>query len=83
VNDPLRHDESLSLSKVDRPALQVDDEATLEDKEELIVVVVLVPVILTLQDAKSNDRVVHFAEGLVVPMVGAGVNQRGNVNQAQ
>jgi hypothetical protein len=62
---------------------QINDEMTVEDKEELVVVVVLVPVILALHDPKSNDRIVHFAESLVVPTVGARADQRGNVNQAQ
>src|SRR5947207_5893748 len=54
-----------------------------ENKEELVVVVVFVPVVLTLHDAKANDRIVHFAEGLVVPTVRAGGDQRGNVDYAQ
>jgi hypothetical protein len=33
----LRHDEALSRSKLDRPALEIDDEATLDHEKELVV----------------------------------------------
>src|SRR5580700_7492928 len=46
VHDALRHDEALVRLELDRALLEVDDEAPLEHEEELIVVVVLVPVVL-------------------------------------
>ena len=71
VDNALRYDESLLRPKVDGSTFEVDDEVTFEDKEELIVVVVLVPVVLTLQDTKPNHGIVDSAKGLVVPTVAA------------
>src|SRR4029079_19146030 len=72
----LRHREAFTRLKLDHatgcsvsPRLEVDQEAALDDIEELIVFVVLVPVILPLHDAQSHDGVVHSAEGLVVPLI--------------
>ena len=75
MHDSLRYDKALLPAKLDAPILEVYDEATVEDEEELVVVVVLVPVILTLQDAQPNHRVVDLAQGLVIPAVGARFDQ--------
>src|SRR5258708_15886943 len=83
VDDPLGHDESLSRRELYGPAFEIDDEATVEHHEEFIVFVVLVPVVFTLQHAQPDDGVVHFAERLVVPAVGARLDQRRNIDQAQ
>ena len=45
-------------------------KATFEDKEELVIVVVLMPVILALQDTQPDNRIVDLAQRLVVPAVG-------------
>jgi len=65
MDDSLRYDKALLLVKLNASILEVYDKATVEDKEELIIVVVLVPVILALQDAQPNDRVVDLAQRLV------------------
>ena len=57
--------------EVHRAVFQVDEEPALDDVEELVLVVVLVPVVLAPDDAEPDDRVVDPAEGLVVPRVGA------------
>ena len=75
VHHSLRDDEPLSRSQFHCAALQVNDESPFHYVEELILIVVLVPVIFTLNDAESDDRVVHPAERLVVPAVGAGRDQ--------
>ena len=61
MDDPLRHDEALLPLKLDASILQLNDEAAVEDKEELVVVVVFVPVILTLHGAQPHDRIVDLA----------------------
>ena len=61
VNDAFRHDEAFSRLKIDRLVFEINDEVAVQDEEELIIVVVLVPVILTLQDAEANHRVVDPA----------------------
>lgn len=50
-----------------RLRLEIDQERTVENKEELVVVSVLVPVILSLHDAEANDGFVHANERLIVP----------------
>jgi hypothetical protein len=61
MDDSLWYDKSLLPVELNAPILEVHDKAAVEDKEELVIVVVLVPVILTLQDAQPNDRVVDLA----------------------
>ena len=51
--------------------LDVDQELSVQDQEELVLVVVLVPVELALDDAEPNDRVVDGRQGLVEPRLGA------------
>jgi hypothetical protein len=53
---------------------------TIQDEEKLIVMVVLVPVILALQDTEANHRFVNSAQCLVVPLVGAVLHQARNIN---
>ena len=56
--------------QLDGAVFEVDDESTLDHVEELVEVIVLVPVIFALDDAEPDDRVVHLAERLVVPGMG-------------
>src|SRR5579871_6750576 len=71
VHDALGHDEALARAEIDRALLQIDQEMPFEDEEELVQVVVLVPVILALHDAEANDGIVDPAQRLVVPTIGA------------
>jgi hypothetical protein len=81
MNDALRDNKPLLLTELDASILEIDDETTFQDKEELVVVVVFVPVILALHDAETNDRIVHLAQRLVVPAVRASRDQRWHVHQ--
>ena len=47
--------------------LDVDQQPALEDEEELVLVVVLVPVEVAVEDAQADDRVVDRRERLVEP----------------
>ena len=75
MNDALWHNKALLLGKLDTSILEINDETTVEDKEELVVIVVLVPMVFALHDAEANDRIVHFTQRLVVPGVGTGYHQ--------
>lgn len=46
---------------------------TLKHEEQLVVVIVLMPVVLALDDADAHNRVVDGAERLVEPRVGDGI----------
>ena len=41
------------------------------------------PVVLALHYSQANNGVVHLAEGLVIPLIGAGFYQRRNVHQME
>src|SRR5438270_13006375 len=83
VHHALGHDEALQRLQVDAPVRQVDDEVTFEDEEELIVMLVLVPVVFALHDTEPDDRIVDPAQSLVVPAVLALSHERGHVHDAQ
>jgi len=51
VDDASRYDIALPWSKVNRLALQINNEVPIENKEKLVVVVMSMPMILTLHDS--------------------------------
>jgi len=70
VPNAFRDHEALTWSELDYAIFQIHDEAALDDVEELIFVVVMMPMVVALlEDAESHDRVVHLAQGLIVPRV--------------
>ena len=70
MDDSLWYYKALLVMQLNASILEVYDEATFEDKKELVIVVMLVPMVLTLQDAEANNRVVDLAQCLVVPAIG-------------
>jgi hypothetical protein len=42
---------------------------SVQNEEEFVIIVVLVPVVFTLYDPEANNAVVHFSEGLIEPLV--------------
>jgi hypothetical protein len=64
---------SLPRLQIERPPLDVDKQVPFDDVEELVIFVVLMPVIFASDHAEPNDRTVHLAECLVVPLVRAGI----------
>src|SRR5260370_6328592 len=78
-----RNDEGLIGQKLNRPTFEVDDELSTQHEEELIVVVVFVPVVFALHHTKAHHRVVYPAERLVVPLVRDGLGQRRHVDELQ
>src|SRR6201988_2320299 len=83
VNDPLRDNKAFSGLEIHTAIFQIDDEVSVEHEEELIVVVVLVPMIFALHDAETDDGDVDLAEGLIVPAVLARTNQGRDVHDTQ
>ena len=55
------NDEALTRQKVDRALFEIDDEASAKNEEELIVVIMLMPVIFPLHDAEPDNGIVHPA----------------------
>lgn len=66
-----------------RRGLQVYEETSGEDEEELIVGLMMVPVIFPLHHAQSNDRVIDACQRLVVPRVAYFGDQRINVDERE
>mgnify|MGYP001573009185 CR=1 FL=1 len=64
-------------------SLDVDKEAALDDEEELIVGLVPMPVVFPLDDAQSDDGIVHPDEGLIEPAVGAGRDDGGDIDDLE
>ena len=67
MHHPFRHRKALARTQLDRSALQVNDEAPIDDVEKLVLVVVFMPVELALHDAEPHDAIVYSAQRLVVP----------------
>ena len=83
MNDALGHAARLVLAERDRVgALDVDQQLTLEDEEELVLVVVLVPVKISVDHAESDDGIVYRYERLVEPRLMGGC-LGGHVDQLE
>ena len=55
------YDKALPRSEIDDAVFQIDEQPSFHDIEELIVVIVLVPVVLAFDDTHAHDRIVDFA----------------------
>ena len=75
MDHSLGNDKSLSWVELDGLVFQVNEQLATDDVEELIIGIVLVPVILTLNDAKPNNGVIYLAERLVIPLEFAGIGK--------
>ena len=80
---PFRNHDGFARREIDRAIFQIDQQLTADDVEKLICVVVLVPVLFAMNDAESHDRLVHFAQCLVVPLVGARFDETGDIDRFQ
>jgi len=76
------NDESLSRREVDRAALQIDQKPAFDHIEKFVVIVVLVPMVLALDNTNADDRGVHLAERLIEPRL-TRVGKRLFVNHLQ
>ena len=81
--DAFGNDKSLLWLQVDRAIFEIDDKVPFQDKEELIVVLMFVPVVLPLHDPEANNGVVHLAKRLVIPLISAGFHQGRYVHQVK
>src|SRR5918992_3378067 len=71
VNDTSRDGEPLPGQELNATAFlfEVDEEAPVHHIEELVLLIVVLPVEFPLHDAKSDDAVVYAAERLIVPSI--------------
>ena len=75
--------ETLLGYEFDGSVFEVDEEAAVDDVEEFVFVIVFVPVKFALHDAEPDDAVIHLAEGLVVPLVLAGFDERFEIDELE
>lgn len=83
VDDALGDGDALVGAEGEGFVFEVDIEQPAQDKEELIVIVMLVPVVFALDDAHADAGVVDDAERLVEPGVGVGGVDCINVDKFQ
>jgi hypothetical protein len=80
MHDAFGNDDSLTRAEGDGAGIllcggwvlrvdEIDEETAFDDVEELVLALMIVPVIASLDDAETNDRIVHVAKRLVVPRV--------------
>jgi len=83
MNHAFRNGISLVRFQGYRPVLQINQKLSLQDEEELVFIIVLVPVKFALHDAQAHHAVIHLAKGLIVPFFFAGGNEAWNVDQLE
>jgi hypothetical protein len=83
MDDTFGNDKPFLWLQIDRPTLKIDDEVPLKNKEKFIIVLVFVPVIFALHDAKTYDGVIDLAKRLVIPAVRASSDERRDVHDTQ
>src|SRR5215467_10859072 len=83
MQDALGNNGALSRTKFDRAAFEINQQLSLDHVEKFVIVIMLVPVIFALHDAKTDHGSVHLAESLVVPLVGAGISKRALIDYFQ
>ena len=75
------NNKALPRSKIDNAILEIDQEMSVQNEKEFINILVFVPVIFALHHRQPDDRVVHLAKRLVVPLVCAGVRELLHIDQ--
>ena len=83
MHHAFRYNETLLRKQLDGPILELDHEAAGHDVEELVEVVVFVPVLLAFDHAEAHHRLVDLAEGLVVPRHIAGIDQHRYIDDLE
>jgi hypothetical protein len=72
---------SLLRAQFNGPVLQVDEQPAFQYEKELIVIIMLMPVIFTLDDTDTYDAVIHLRQGLIEPFVLAGSDYFRDIDQ--
>ena len=60
-------DKSLTSRELDDAILKIDQQPAGDDIKKLIILMVFVPMVFPFNYADPNDRVIHFAQGLIEP----------------
>lgn len=80
MQDSFGNRKTLVRIQVNRPALKVDQQLPVKHEKEFIVVVMLMPMILSPNDANPHYTVVHSGEGLIEPLIFTFPNNSWNID---
>ncbi len=80
MDDPSGDGITLVRFKRDRLIFKINEKLTLEDKKELVFLIVFMPVKFSLYDAEANHAVIHLTQGLVIPLLLTGGDKAGDIN---
>ena len=75
------HDEALLRRKIDDAIFEIDQEMSVENEKEFIDIFVFVPVVFALNHGQPDDRIVHLAKRLIVPLIRASIGQFLHIDQ--
>jgi hypothetical protein len=83
MHHAFRNYDGFARGQVEATILEIDKQLAADHVEELIFVVVLMPMIFAVDNSEPDDRLVHFAQRLVVPLIAARIDERRDVNHFQ
>lgn len=81
MHDAFADSDPLVLVERDCLAFEIDVERAFEDEEELVVVVVFVPVKLPFEVPDPHDALIDLSQGPVPPGMVDALQQRGQIDQ--
>jgi hypothetical protein len=83
VSDSSRDHDPLAGKQFHSSLVEVQEELSIDDIEELVFFIVLVPVEFAVEDAEAHDAVIDKRQRLVPPAVGALVGQLADILKLQ
>jgi hypothetical protein len=83
MDNPLRNYEALPRSKFNYPMFQINEEPSLNNVEEFIILIVFMPVVFPFENTQADYGAIHLAERLVEPLVCAHIGHCFLVNCLQ
>jgi len=64
-----------------RPVFEVDEELAVEHEEELVVLIVFVPMVFAFDDSDAYDTVIHLRQCFIIPFVFDGLYHGRHVDE--
>ena len=80
VHDPFGDGDALARIQFYRLVFEIDEQLPFRNKEELVIIVVLMPMEFAFHDPDSHDAFIHLCQGLIEPFIGTGRHHLGNVD---
>ena len=80
MDDSFRDHDRFAGRQIEGAIFEIDQELATDDVEELVFLLVLVPMIFAVDHAEAHDRFVDLAQRLVIPAIGARIDEAGDVD---